>query len=169
MPSAIRAILGLKRNEYFEIEGWFVSHAHSDHFYELAKMLKSYNEKSNYKINSFYFNFPDIGVEWNSVSETDAELDCMQVLYDGFDNYFRVNGLIDDSITDRKAAYKSVNGKIINDEAYFDVTISNLTNDIYVSDNYYKKDYFNNSELTIYNVKEKSIYLKFYSNKINKI
>lgn len=54
--------------------------------------------------------------------------------------------------------------KIINDEAYFDVTISNLTNDIYVSDNYYKKDYFNNSELTIYNVKEKSIYLKFYSN-----
>lgn len=156
LPSAIRAILGLKQNEYFEIEGWFVSHAHSDHFYELAKMLKSYNKKSNYKINNFYFNFPDIGVEWNSVSETDAELDCMQVLHDGFDNYFRVNGLIDDSVTDRKAAYKSVNGKVINDEAVdkgLTVEIDGVCIDVLL--NWDKSDLIINSTSVVFRLRYK--------------
>lgn len=115
LPSAIRAILGLKQNDYFEVEAWFISHAHSDHYYELAKMLKSYNKHSNYKINNFYFNFPDFNAEGSRISEEDAEADSLQVLYEGFDNYFRVNGIIDGSVTDPKAAFNSVNGKVISD------------------------------------------------------
>ena len=32
--------------------------------------------------------------------------------------------------------------KIINDKVYYDVTISNLTNDIYVRDNYGNREYY---------------------------
>lgn len=62
----------------------------------------------------------------------------------------------------------SYNYKIVNDEAYFDVIINNLTNDIYVTDNYYRLDYYTpvNGELIIYNVKANSIYLKFNSNRL---
>ena len=133
LPSAIRAILGLKKNDYFEVEAWLVSHAHSDHFYELAKMLREYTEKSNYKINNFYFDFPDIGVEWSSISEDDAELECMQVLYEGFDNYFRVNNVIDGSVTDPMAAYNSLNGKTITTESVnngLTVTVDSVNIDV---------------------------------------
>lgn len=59
LPSALRSILCLEEGEYFEVEAWFLSHAHSDHYYELSKMLADYSEDSNYKINNFYFDFPD--------------------------------------------------------------------------------------------------------------
>ena len=68
LQSAIRAILGLNDGDYFEVEAWFLSHEHRDHYYELAKMLTQYTAESNYKINNFYFDFPDIGVEWNSAA-----------------------------------------------------------------------------------------------------
>ena len=57
--------------------------------------------------------------------------------------------------------------KIVNNKAYFDVTISNLTNDIYIKDNYANKEYykFTNGELVIHNVSDGSISLKFNSNK----
>ena len=54
LPSALRSILCLEEGEYFEVEAWFLSHAHSDHYYELSKMLADYSEDSNYKINNFY-------------------------------------------------------------------------------------------------------------------
>ena len=55
--------------------------------------------------------------------------------------------------------------RIVNNEAYFDITVSNLTKDIYVSDNYFDKNYYqNNGEVIIKNVKSKSITLKFNSN-----
>lgn len=62
----------------------------------------------------------------------------------------------------------SYNYRIVNDEAYFDVIINNLTNDIYVTDNYYKGEFHNfiNGELVLYNVKANSIYLKFNSNRL---
>jgi hypothetical protein len=43
MPTALRAILGLDDDEYFEVEAWFLSHAHKDHMYELSKMLRDYS------------------------------------------------------------------------------------------------------------------------------
>ena len=61
MPAALRAILGLKDGEYFEVEAWFLSHAHKDHMYELSKMMRDYTADSNYKINNIYFDFPEFG------------------------------------------------------------------------------------------------------------
>lgn len=61
----------------------------------------------------------------------------------------------------------SYNYHIAGDNAYFDVIISNLTNDIYVTDNYFNGTYSNfiNGELVIYNVETDSLSLKFNSNK----
>lgn len=72
-----------------------------------------------------------------------------------------------------KSIVKNVNisydYKIINNEAYFDVTINNLTDDIYLYDvkndkKYYYKDTFN-GELVINNYKVNSGSYRFYSNK----
>lgn len=56
---------------------------------------------------------------------------------------------------------------IINNEAYFNVTINNLTGDIYFYDTETGKNYYytdtNNGEITIYNYKTSGSY-KFYSN-----
>lgn len=56
--------------------------------------------------------------------------------------------------------------KIINDKVYYDVTISNLTNDIYVRDNYGNREYYNynNGELVIPNIDNNSLSLRFNSN-----
>lgn len=93
LPSAIRAILGLKEGEYFEVEAWFLSHEHRDHYYELAKMLRDYTAESNYKINNFYFDFPDIGVEWDSAAGSgDYDIAKLNTLKKGMDNYYKING-----------------------------------------------------------------------------
>ncbi len=89
LPSAIRAILGLSDGEYFEVEAWFLTHHHKDHFYELAKMLKDYTPEDNFRINNFYFNFPNIGVEWkSSAGDKDHDLEHGMILYAAFDNYY---------------------------------------------------------------------------------
>ena len=59
MPAALRSILCLEEGEYFEVEAWFLSHPHSDHYYELSKCMRDYSKSSNYKIKNFYFDFPD--------------------------------------------------------------------------------------------------------------
>ncbi len=93
MPAAIRSVLGLSQNDYFEVEAWFLSHGHNDHIGELAKMLESYNADSNYRINNFYFNFPDFGVEWKSSSgANDYDLEEVEQLKRGFENYYSVCG-----------------------------------------------------------------------------
>lgn len=93
LPAAIRAILGLEEGEYFEVEAWFLTHAHRDHYYELAKMLNEYNENSNYKINSIYFDFPEIGVEWDSAAGSgDYDFARLDKLKKGMDNYYSITG-----------------------------------------------------------------------------
>ncbi|MBP5633215.1 MAG: MBL fold metallo-hydrolase [Clostridia bacterium] len=92
LPSAIRAILGLGEGEYFEVEAWFLSHGHWDHFYELAKMMASYKAKSNYKVNNFYFDFPDYGVEWTTPNTGDYNLKELKVLKRGLDRYYAAVG-----------------------------------------------------------------------------
>ncbi|MBO7397851.1 MAG: MBL fold metallo-hydrolase, partial [Clostridia bacterium] len=58
LPAAIRAILGLPQDGYFEIEAWFLTHGHDDHMGEIGKMTLAYTAESNYKINNIYFYFP---------------------------------------------------------------------------------------------------------------
>ena len=107
MPAAIRAILGLGQNDYFEVEAWFLSHGHNDHIGELAKMLEGYNAESNYKINNFYFNFPDFGVEWkSSAGANDYDLEEVEQLKRGFENYYSIN------------AFKGIDGASIPEEQF---------------------------------------------------
>lgn len=91
LPAAIRAILGLEEGEYFEVEAWFLSHGHWDHFYELAKMLATYKESSNYRINNFYFDFPEYGVEWKTKSgDGDYNIKELEVLKKGMRKYYKL-------------------------------------------------------------------------------
>ena len=129
LPSAIRAILGLGQADYFEVEAWFFSHMHNDHYYELAKMLKRYKESDNYKINNIYFDFPDYGVEWRSKGgDGDFEKVNFDILVKGFDHYYETVGFtgIDGAQIpeDRWTApegsegyyYDLINGAVINEE-----------------------------------------------------
>ena len=107
--SALRAIKGVKKYEYFEIDAWFLSHAHEDHYGELLKVLRDYSEDSNFKINNFYFDFPDFNSP--DYRPNDYNLDEIQMLKDGLNNYARVNGIeVDDY-------YTYLNGRVVNSEA----------------------------------------------------
>ncbi len=93
LPAAIRAILGIGQNDYFEIEAWFLSHGHNDHIGEAAKMLEGYTAESNYKVNNFYFNFPEFGTEWKtSAGANDYDLEEVEQLKRGMDNYYTICG-----------------------------------------------------------------------------
>lgn len=74
MPAALRAIAGVGEGEYFEVEAWFLSHAHKDHMYELSKMLSDYSADSNYKINNIYFDFPEFGSAEYPGANADMEI-----------------------------------------------------------------------------------------------
>ena len=108
LPSAIRAILGLEDGAYFEVEGWFISHAHADHYNELCKMLGEYNAQSNYKINNFYFDFP---ADFSIIPAQDYDKTLLNKFKMGLDNYASVNGITTDSY------YDELNSSVINEAA----------------------------------------------------
>ena len=107
--SALRAIKGIKEGEYLEIDAWFLSHAHEDHYGELLKILNTYSEKSNFIVKNFYFDFPDFNSP--DYRPTDYNLDEIQMLKDGLNNYAKVNGIeVDDY-------YTYLNGRVVNSDA----------------------------------------------------
>lgn len=108
LPFAIRAVLGLSENDYFEIEAWFISHAHDDHYGEFVMMMREYTKESNYKVNNFYFDFPDF--ENGKYGFRDYNLESIQELKDSFQKYATVNGI------ETKDYYTSLNGAVINAE-----------------------------------------------------
>lgn len=103
--AALRAIAGVGENEYFEVDTWIISHAHGDHFYEMAKMFDQYTAESNYKVNNIYFDFP---AEAKSYQSEGIDRFLM-----GLDNYAQVNG-IDIS---EKSYYDQLNGAFVNADA----------------------------------------------------
>lgn len=107
LPHAIRAVLGLKENEYFEIEALFLSHGHIDHYGEFIMMMKEYDQNSNYKINNFYFDFPDF--ENSNYDKSDYSLENLALLKDAFDIYMKVN-----NIKVEGRYFDALNGAIIN-------------------------------------------------------
>ena len=107
LPSAIRAILGLSEGDYFEVEAWFLSHGHSDHYGELSMMLRNYDEHSNYKINSVYFDFPDF--ENSNFDPDDYSVEKLTTLKNGLNRYARVNG-----IDCGDSYYDYLNGRVVN-------------------------------------------------------
>lgn len=108
LPAALRAIAGVKDGEAFEVEAWFLTHAHKDHFNELAKMLNEYSADSNYKINHFYFDFPDFGSAAYPSDTNDRER--LEFLKTGLDQYAEVNNI---SYTEEHY-YDALNGAVIN-------------------------------------------------------
>ena len=111
MPSALRAILGLEDGEYFEVEAWFLSHAHKDHMYELSKMLRDYSTDSNYKINHIYFDFPEFGSAEYSAQNGDMEISQIK------ENINKYGAAIGAEIKDGSTYYDDINGAVINAEA----------------------------------------------------
>ena len=111
LPAALRAILGLGADEYFEVEAWFLTHAHSDHIYELSKMLKTYTPESNYKINNFYFDFPPFATKEYAGENDDF---FATDLRENMNAYAEVIGA---EVKEGKDFYDSVNGAVINEQA----------------------------------------------------
>ena len=118
MPAALRSILCLEEGEYFEVEAWFLSHGHSDHYYELSKCLRDYSKDSNYKIKNFYFDFPDLADYYAARNGLPAynygdytKLDEFKV---NLNKYASVNDIEIES--ESMLWYDDINGYIINRE-----------------------------------------------------
>ena len=107
MPAALRAIAGVADGEYFEVEAWFLSHAHKDHIYELSKMMAEYTADSNYKINNIYFDFPEFGSAEYSGQNADMEASKIK---ENVNKYGEVIGKGENY-------YDQINGAVINSEA----------------------------------------------------
>ena len=115
LPAALRAIAGVGEGEYFEVEAWFLSHPHSDHFSELARALNEYMGGSNYKIKQIYFDFPPF--ETDDFPYADAEWNATMKLKAGLDHYASVCGL---DIEKGRSAYDTFNGAIIHSRSVKD-------------------------------------------------
>ena len=111
MPAALRAIAGVDEGEYFEVEAWFLSHAHKDHTYELSKMLRDYSEDSNYKINNIYFDFPEFGSDEYPAENADMEISQIR------ENVNRYGQVIGAQVKDGSTYYDELNGAVINAES----------------------------------------------------
>ena len=111
MPTALRAILGLKDGEYFEVEAWFLSHGHKDHMYELSKMLRAYSAESNYKINNIYFDFPEFGSQEYPAANADMEFSQIK------ENINKYGAAIGAEVKDGSTYYDDINGSFINSES----------------------------------------------------
>ena len=107
MPAALRAIAGVADGEYFEVEAWFLSHAHKDHIYELSKMMAEYTADSNYKINNIYFDFPEFGSAEYAGQNTDMEASKIK---ENVNKY-------GETIGEGENYYDKINGAVINSEA----------------------------------------------------
>ncbi len=111
LTAALRAIAEVEEGEYFEVEAWFLSHAHSDHYGELVKMLKDYTEESNYKIHNFYFDFPPFNTPDYPFPPETKGLDALK---DALDRYARVNQI---PVPEGMSYYDVLNGAVINQGA----------------------------------------------------
>lgn len=107
LPSAIRAILGLEEGDYFEVDAWFLSHGHSDHYGEISMMLRNYDETSNYKIHNIYFDFPNF--EDPRFDESDYDLTKLATLKAALNTYAKVN-----KIDCGDSYFDYLNGRVVN-------------------------------------------------------
>ena len=120
MPAALRSILGLNEGDYFEVEAWFLSHPHSDHYYELSKCLRDYKKSSNYKIKNFYFDFPDLADYYSAKGNlgltaynytVNSKFEDLKL---NFNKYAIANGIEIES--ESMLWYDDINGSVINKE-----------------------------------------------------
>ena len=108
--SAIRAILGLNQNDYFEVEAWILTHEHEDHYGELGLQLEKYSKTSNFKINNFYFDFADL--DKKEYADGEAMKPWHKRFIEALDNYAKINDIKIES----NSFFDDLNGKYINKE-----------------------------------------------------
>lgn len=115
LDAALTAIAG---TENYVVDTWFLSHAHSDHIYELAKMLSE--DTINFTVNQFVFDFPNFiqsGENWvadfQAVCALGGDATSWNLLKTGLDNYAAKKG-----ITVKGASYyDDLNGAVVNSAA----------------------------------------------------
>lgn len=112
MPAALRAISGLAQEDYVEVEAWFLSHAHKDHFRELTKTLKEYTDDKNFVIKNFYFDFPDYKTDAFPADTNDRV--ALEELKEALSHYARVRGI---PVREGSTYYEDLNGSVINSDA----------------------------------------------------
>ncbi len=112
MPAALRAIAGVEDAEYVEVEAWFLSHAHKDHFGELLKTLNEYTDDKNFVINNFYFDFPDYTTDEFPADTNDREQ--LEQLKAALDYYAEARGI---SVSEGSTYYDDINGAVINQKS----------------------------------------------------
>ncbi|MBO4326494.1 MAG: MBL fold metallo-hydrolase [Clostridia bacterium] len=145
IKAALRAVAGKKDGEYFEVEAWFLSHAHNDHFNELGKVMREYVKEDNLKINNFYFDFPPYETE--EFPYKDGDYPDLIKLKKGFDRYAEVNGI---EVPEGKSYYDVLNGAYVNAEtiaAGQDIIIDELRFEMMQTWDVSDKDNVNNSSL----------------------
>ncbi len=114
MPAALRAIAGVGQNDYVEVEAWFLSHAHKDHFYELYKTLRDNYANKNFVINNFYFDFPEFGTdEYPNMGDDYDELELLKGVLDKYAEARNIPVTGD-------SYYDDLNGAVINADTIAD-------------------------------------------------
>ncbi len=112
MPAALRAIAGVGQDGYVEVEAWFLSHAHKDHFNELRKTLDEYTDDKNFVIKNFYFDFPDY--ETPEYPSANSDSPYLEKLKASLNHYAEVRGI---PVTEGSTYYEDINGTVINAES----------------------------------------------------
>ncbi len=111
IKAALRAVAGKREGEYFEVEAWFLSHAHNDHFNELGKVLREYTADDNFVINNFYFDFPPYETPGFPYSTGDSA--DLEKLREGFGRYAEARGI---DVPEGGSYYDMLNGALVNRE-----------------------------------------------------
>ncbi len=109
MPAALRAIAGVGQDGYVEVEAWFLSHAHKDHFNELRKTLDEYTDDENFVIKNFYFDFPDYNTDEYPYANGDSGY--LDLLKASLQHYAEVRGI---PVSEGSTYYDDINGAVIN-------------------------------------------------------
>jgi hypothetical protein len=119
LDAALTAIAG---TENYVVDTWFLSHAHSDHIYELAKMLNA--ETINFTVENFVFDFPNFiksGNSWVADFQPICTADgrAYELLIAGLDNYAAKKGIA----VSGDSYYADLNGAVVNANAIKDAPL----------------------------------------------
>lgn len=138
LTAALRSIAGVGEGEHFTVDAWFVSHAHTDHYLELAKLLCAYTgdasytgetvtladnttttwkatPDNNFTIKNFYFDFPEES-EWSKAAQFTKNDPYFPKFIEGLDKYAKANRIT----INGDSYYDDINGKVVNQKAIDD-------------------------------------------------